>query len=40
MGFQDLVFPLAGSEHAQQALLVKDLWIPAINLEVLLQLAQ
>ena len=40
MGFQDLVFPLAGSEHSQQALLVKDLWIPAINLEVLLQLAQ
>ena len=28
MGFQVLVFPLACSEHAQQALLIKGLWIP------------
>ena len=28
MGFQDLVFPLACSEHAQQTLLIKGLWIP------------
>ena len=28
MGFQDLLYPLACPEHAQQALLIKDLWIP------------